>query len=197
MKPIKNLPTGIAPFCKCGCGNVTAWNQRKNHWNLFVVGHYRKELPYKDKSWLEKEYQSGRTFREIGKQFGVYGTTVKKFANKFGILTRPHGETLKMRGSVKGDKNPSWKGGVTPERQRIYRTSEWVELVKFIYKRDNYKCQRCGTEHNRQNKLHAHHLRSWADNPHLRLEPSNIITLCDSCHLWVHSRKNTAKDFIL
>ena len=39
-KPIKNLPVGDAPLCKCGCESVTEWNQRKNRWNRYVAGHY-------------------------------------------------------------------------------------------------------------------------------------------------------------
>lgn len=196
-KPIKNVPTDKPPLCKCGCKKHTAWNQRKNHWNIFIEGHYRKDLPYKDADWLGEQYRSGKTFQEIGKMFGVFGTTIKKFAKKFGIAVRPHGETLKLRGSVRGSNNPSWRGGVTPERQRAYKTDAWAELIKYIYKRDGYTCQRCGNKHNRQNKLHAHHLHSWADFPHLRLEASNLITLCDACHRWVHSRKNVNNDFIL
>ena len=196
MRP-KSVPIGEAPFCKCGCGKKTKWDTKKKRWLIYHRGHYRKQLPYKDPEWLKSQYESGRTFREIGKQFGVFGTTVKKFAKKFGISTRPHGETLRMRGSVKGANNPSWKGGVTPERQRVYKTDRWNSLVKYIYERDNYKCQRCGDGHTRQNKLHAHHLRSWAEYPELRLKKSNLVTLCDKCHRWVHSRKNTEKDFIL
>jgi len=39
-KPITNLPVGDPPICKCGCGDVTAWNQRKNRWNRYAKGHY-------------------------------------------------------------------------------------------------------------------------------------------------------------
>lgn len=196
-KPITHIPVGDAPLCKCGCGNNVDWNQAKNKWNVYFDNHYRSDAEYKNPEWLKEQYNSGRTLSEIAKQFGVFSSSVKKFAKKFGMVIRPHGETLKLRGSVKGENNPSWKGGVTPDRQRIYKTGEWVELVKCVYARDGYKCQRCGCEHNRRNKLHAHHLRSWADNPHLRLEASNLITLCDTCHSWVHSRKNTKKEFIL
>jgi 5-methylcytosine-specific restriction endonuclease McrA len=38
-KPIKNLPVGTAPACKCGCGEPTEWNRRKNRWNRLVKGH--------------------------------------------------------------------------------------------------------------------------------------------------------------
>lgn len=196
-KPVKNIPKTSAPFCSCGCEKPVEWNRAKNKWNVYADGHYRKDLPYKHKEWLEEQYNSGKTLEEIGEKFGVFGSSVKKFFKNFGLTMRPHGETLRIRGSVSGENNPAWKGGVTPERQRLYKTDEWAKLVRFIFQRDNYTCQKCGDGHTKNNKLHAHHLRSWADNPHLRLEPSNLITLCDSCHLWVHSKKNTNKDFIL
>lgn len=197
MKPIKNLPVGQPPQCKCGCGNTTEWNRRKNRWNVYVEGHYRKQLPYKSKEWLEAQYNSGKSLAEISNDFDVVPSTIGKFIRKFGISIRSHSESLKMRGSMVGSKNPAWKGGVTPERQQTYKTSEWIELVKYIYERDKYTCQRCGDKHTKQNKLHAHHLKSWAENPALRIEKNNLITLCNSCHMWVHSRKNVDSEYIL
>lgn len=49
-KPVKNLPVGEAPACKCGCGEDTAWNRRKNRWNAYVVGHYTQRL-HQNPSW--------------------------------------------------------------------------------------------------------------------------------------------------
>jgi 5-methylcytosine-specific restriction endonuclease McrA len=39
-KPITNVPVGVAPECKCGCGGIVAWNRRKNRWNRYIIGHY-------------------------------------------------------------------------------------------------------------------------------------------------------------
>lgn len=195
-KPIKNVPVGIAPFCKCGCGAVVSWNRRKNGWNVYVDGHYRKDFLYKNKEWLSNQYQSGKTLSQIAEQFSVSAGVVAKFAKKFAIKTRPHGDTLKLLGNMKGSKNPSWKGGTTPERQRVQKTDEWIQLVRYIYKRDGYKCKRCGNGKTKEVKFHAHHIYSWAEYPNLRLEPSNLVTLCSTCHSWVHSRKNVDRDFL-
>lgn len=195
-KPIKNIPMGDAPICKCGCGMPVDWNRRKNKWDAYRDGHYRKNFLYKSKEWLSSEYQSGKTLSQIAKQFGVAVSAVRKFAVKFGIEIRAHGDTLKLLGSMKGSKNPAWNGGTTPERQRAYKTVDWIQLVKYIYKRDGYKCQRCGTEKVGSVKFHAHHIRPWSLYPDLRLEPSNLVTLCDTCHRWVHSRQNLNLEYL-
>lgn len=105
-----------------------------------------------------------------------------------------------------GDKNPMfgrngslsarWKGGTTPERQSLYSKQEWKNIIKFIYARDDYKCKRCGTGHTKNNKLHAHHVKSWAEHKDLRSDPDNLITVCDECHYWIHSKNNIKKEFI-
>lgn len=49
-----------------------------------------------------------------------------------------------------------------------------------VYKRDNHKCQWPGC--NIRNKLNAHHIKTWADNPGLRFNVHNGITLCKNHH---------------
>lgn len=51
-----------------------------------------------------------------------------------------------------------------------------------VLQRDGYRCQWCGSTEN----LHVHHILSFAENPNLRLEPSNAITLCKKCHMGYH-----------
>jgi hypothetical protein len=195
-KPIKNVPTGTAPLCKCGCGKPVAWNRRKNRWEIYFEDHRRPPHLYKDRDWLRSQYESGRTIPDIAKQFSTIPSAVYKFFRRFGLKARPHGETLKMTGSSKGSKNPAWKGGVTPERQKVYKTEEWQKLVKRVYKRDGHTCQLCGIGNVSRVSFHAHHIRSWAKYPELRLDPSNLVTLCGVCHRWVHSRKNVSRKFL-
>ena len=56
---------------------------------------------------------------------------------------------------------------------------KWAREVKD---RDGYKCQECGTTED----LEAHHIKSWADYPNLRLDVNNGITLCHACHVKRH-----------
>jgi len=96
----------------------------------------------------------------------------------------------------KGKLNPNYKDGSSAERQRLYASSEWKELVRQVFKRDDYICQKCKEAHKYGNPLHSHHLKSWANNPDERTDIDNLVTLCKKCHDFVHSKKNINKDFI-
>lgn len=192
-KPIKNLPPEgePAPFCKCGCEQPVEWNRRKNRWNVYLEGHQRPDAPYKHSEWLRDAYEVKRmTLAEIAAQFNVNSTTILLYLERFGIPPRNRSES--RIGRKGGDKNPAWKGGVTPERQRVYRTQEWLSVVKVVYERDHRLCQRCGSPKH----PHAHHIKAWADYPELRLDPDNLVTLCEDCHTWVHSKENTDREYI-
>lgn len=100
--------------------------------------------------------------------------------------------------AYKQENHPSWKGGITPERQSVYATPEWTEAVKAVWKRDNAMCQRCGKHHNEtehRGTFHIHHIIGFA-NKEKRTDPSNLVLLCKICHRWVHGKKNISKDFI-
>lgn len=195
-KPIKNLPDVPAPPCKCGCGTPVKWNRRKNNWNLYVTGHYRKHQPFKDEQWLRHEYlDRERSIVEIARQFGVNVSAVRYYMKMFSIPARD-GSSAHI-GIQAGENNPAWRGGTTPERQRLYKSQGWKEMVRAILKRDNYTCARCGKyRKDGKLKLCTHHIKSWAEYPELRMEPSNLITLCVECHLWVHSVANINREFL-
>jgi hypothetical protein len=58
----------------------------------------------------------------------------------------------------KGEKNPNWKGGITPLFFKIRGLDEYTEWRTKIFKRDNYTCQECG-QHG--GVLHAHHKKEF------------------------------------
>lgn len=99
---------------------------------------------------------------------------------------------------VTGKGHPSFRGGLTPERQAFYSSPEWVEAVKEVWARDDATCQRCGKHHNQtknRGTFHIHHIVSFQVRA-LRAEVSNLLLLCRECHLWVHSKENTENQFI-
>lgn len=98
----------------------------------------------------------------------------------------------------RGDQHPCYKGGLTPERQFVYSSQEWIDSVKEVWKRDNATCQNCGRHHNtakNRGTFHIHHIVSF-QVCELRTEVSNLVLLCYDCHKFVHSKKNIDKKFI-
>jgi hypothetical protein len=98
----------------------------------------------------------------------------------------------------KGELSTNWKGGITPERQAVYCSAEWKEAIKAVWKRDNATCQRCRKHHNTaasRGTFDIHHIVSF-EVVGLRCEVSNLVLLCEPCHLWVHSAANVNKEFL-
>lgn len=93
--------------------------------------------------------------------------------------------------------HPNWKGGITPERQAVYCSEEWVLAVKAVWKRDNATCQVCGLHQNnfRDKKFHIHHIQSFMV-VEKRCDPENLVLVCPPCHHFLHSNKNISKQFI-
>jgi hypothetical protein len=90
------------------------------------------------------------------------------------------------------EKNPNWKGGVTPANQKIRTSTEYKLWRKSVFERDNYRCIWGGKSHG--NKLHADHIKPFSLFPELRLAIDNGRTLCEDCHKKTDTYlKNTKK----
>jgi len=93
----------------------------------------------------------------------------------------------------KGERSPNWKGGITPERIKIWRSQKYRNWRKAVFERDNYTCQKCGKTNC---WIEAHHIKPFSNFPKLRFELSNGITLCKSCHYHIghhYKRPNSLK----
>lgn len=131
---------------------------------------------YKRKPFTEKhkenirEIMKGKTSNALGKHWKVKDTS-KQW----------------------GEKNHFWKGGISVN---LY-PEEWKENIRQgIRKRDEYVCQLCG--------IHQHELKGWnrqldvhhKDYDKDNLNPTNLISLCRSCHVKTnHNRKYWMKYF--
>lgn len=62
----------------------------------------------------------------------------------------------------------------TSKRKSGFLNQAWAAMVK---ERDQ-KCMECKSIYD----LHSHHIKSYKDNPELRTDVNNGITLCGSCH---------------
>lgn len=61
-------------------------------------------------------------------------------------------------GKQSGDKNPRWKGGITPISSMIRQCDEYVSWKNSIFTRDDFTCQECGK---RGGYLEAHHIKQF------------------------------------
>jgi hypothetical protein len=66
------------------------------------------------------------------------------------------------------------------------------ELRKLVFARDNYECQRCGSNIS----LHCHHFEGIEHNPIESADVDMCITLCKECHKGAHSQ-NGCKSYDL
>ena len=92
--------------------------------------------------------------------------------------------------SIKGNKNPMWEDGRTKKyKKAFYLSCDWRKLRKKVYKRDNYTCKYCNKQ---GGKIAAHHIipNGICKNP---LDISNIITLCQKCHVNIHNKMRCIK----
>lgn len=82
------------------------------------------------------------------------------------------------------------------DRQAFYRSSDW----KYIREYKLYKtplCERCASNDIVNTATEVHHLLDIKDRPDLRLEITNLQSLCHECHniITVEAQHNTEKNF--
>ncbi len=148
----------------------------------------RQQFPKGHHPWLEGRHHTEEAKRKVSE------------------ASRERGAVPYLRDGVHYNKGKrgavvaNWKGGITPERQTFYRSEEWKEAVKAVWKRDDAVCQRCGLDHRtidrkKAHKFHIHHIADFSVKE-LRCRLSNLVLLCHTCHMWVHSKKNTNGDYL-
>ena len=91
---------------------------------------------------------------------------------------------LSNRRPYSGKENPNWKGGITPENQKLRNSKEYTRWRQQVFERDNWICQKCGkrSKKNVYLEIHAHHMKPFAVFPELRFSLDNGLTLCAECH---------------
>jgi 5-methylcytosine-specific restriction endonuclease McrA len=95
-----------------------------------------------------------------------------------------------------GPRNPKWRGGISGERDLFDSSPRWRAARKAVWRRDDATCRRCGTRYTHdQPTFEVHHLRPFEVRD-ARLDLDNLVLLCLGCHRWVHSRRNTLREFV-
>lgn len=110
----------------------------------------------------------------------------------------------KISESHKGDKNPAWKGGITPLQKTIRKSFEYRSWVLAVFERDKFTCQKCKKI---GGKLTAHHKKQFAqilEENHITTfdealacaelwDVDNGITFCEKCHKVEHKEQGKKK----
>jgi len=78
-----------------------------------------------------------------------------------------------------GENACNWKGGHWGESVSKRCWAVYLVAKKKVLKRDNYTCALCGS----RKKLVTHHIIPVKEDIELVFEESNLITLCDNCHV--------------
>lgn len=77
---------------------------------------------------------------------------------------------------------------VRSNEQQFYASEKWRKTRQKVYKRDKYKCQKCGNG-KESGKRVAHHIEEIRKNPRTKwLDTKKIITLCITCHNFIHKK---------
>lgn len=167
----------------------------------------KKFMPAKDE--IEALYKT-MSMKELAKHYCVSETTVFMYLKLIGVEPISRSErltgkpkTLEHRmamsrgmresGSFKGEKNANWQGGLTSTNLRGRSKAEYFDWKNTVLANAQWKCAECSLEHGHvcdccghRVLLHAHHVKSFADHPQLRYEPSNGVALCERCHKKLH-----------
>lgn len=152
------------------------------------------------------------SMRDIAKHYGVSETVVFTRVKQYGLEGPSRSERLKVYAKnrppshnqkiadsltlLTGPLAAGWKGGITEERKLARGTKKYMQWKLSVIKRDGFKCVRCGVEQGHVCEccgsrilLHAHHIKSFAENHELRYDVNNGISLCSICHWKEHNGK--------
>jgi 5-methylcytosine-specific restriction endonuclease McrA len=187
------------PVCACGCGQKIIIKPQ-HHWEG-IPDYIRGHQPQNQKGENAPNWKGGKVKCickcGCGKAFFRKSSEVNKEGNFYSYKCKGKWESKNR----KGDKCPSWKGGITSLYKQIRACDKYEEWRKAIFARDNYTCQDCGG--NTGGNLTAHHEKEFAkilqENHITTLEQAlackelwdinNGRTLCEDCHIEEHTKK--------
>lgn len=127
-------------------------------------------------------------------------TVAKRVAKTRGAIRTPDQRARIAAAIPRGERNHSWRGGISPIAYRLRRSTRFKEWRTAIFVRDDFTCRLCGA---RGGEIHPHHQVAFSfllrtlialyqgyDNQYQRLLDSHLLwsitngqTLCKPCHL--------------
>lgn len=160
------------------CNKSTPYYNRKFcSWNCYCIDQHKNKKGHKiieTRNCLlcKKEFGVSNKYSLIKRQKHVFCSTVC-FLN-----------SSKAHRYENGEKNPSWRGGVSEPNEIIRNSARYKEWRNAVFERDNWTCVHCGLRSKAKKRLEiqADHIKPFALFLELRFELSNGRTLCKLCH---------------
>ena len=167
---------GRYPACRlCLNGPGTKRDKLKKAWNArrltFVPPMKGKKMSVESRRKMS-EAAKGRRSNRIGK--------------KHSPETRLKISRVVRERAYRGKQCHSYKDGNAAKRRGQRFSPEYKRWRFDVFARDRFTCQRCGDA--RGGNLVAHHIKAFANDPQLRCDVANGITLCRNCHDHVHRK---------
>lgn len=143
------------------------------------------------------------TTRSLASKFSCSDSAIKIIFRKHTTASQRIKVKIKKQSlSISGAKAHNWRGGVTPEIERIRSSAQYKHWRTQVFIRDKYTCQKCFAKSGNGYTiiLNAHHIKSFALFPNERFSVDNGITLCEQCHIQIDtcrgkSLKNLGSNF--
>jgi hypothetical protein len=117
-----------------------------------------------------------------------------RIGKKHTVETRKKISQLTRERTDRGKDHYNFKHGKAIRSFNDRRKIEYQDWRKAVFERDHYTCVDCGD--NKGGNLRAHHLKSFADNPDLRFDVDNGITLCHKCHELRHYKPDSIRSAV-
>jgi len=90
-----------------------------------------------------------------------------------------HGGSLRFPADQKGRDRQRTQ---TQPWRAWYKTAKWQRLRAATFERDLFTCQECGRIEGRTSHLICDHIKPHRGDERLFWDPTNLQTLCKSCH---------------
>ena len=147
---------------------------------IFSEEHKRKiGLASKGKQFSGISFDwNGKKHTEVSKR--------KMSLSRMGIILSEE-TRRKISEGHRGEKSYLWKGGITPQNNKIRGSFDYKLWENNVFIRDNYQCQKCGIVFKKY-KLVAHHIKNFSKEIGLRFVLENGITFCKLDHKLFHKK---------